>query len=129
MELTVFNRTNTRSVYSGKSTLNVSIHGGIFSLSQTATKELGLKEGDRVLIAQQKDNQKKWFLGKAQSTNDSAFELLNEKDRLLFRCSFLSKVIVAAFKEETTVRFLITTDTEKNDSGTFNALIPIQKNL
>lgn len=128
MELIIFNRLNVTTSRNIQRTINVSSYGGIFYFSKTVVEEYEFKAGDKLLIAQQKDNPKIWFFIKAEQSDETAFELKDDAGRMVFRCAGLARAILSKFGNVKSLNFLVEKESTVIDEKEYVKLIPIIPN-
>lgn len=128
MELIIYNRLNTMSARTIKRAISVSLGGGVFYFPKPIVSEFKFKEGDKVLIAQQKGNLKNWFFVKADQSDESAFELKEDAGRMVFRCTSLARTILTQFENYKSLTFLVEKEPTEIGDKAFMKLIPVIPN-
>lgn len=128
MELILFSRLNTTTTRNIQKTINVYIYGGVIYFSKPVVKDLKLKAGDRMLVAQQKDNTKNWLITKVDQSDETAFELKGYQGILLFRCTNLARTILSKFGNPKSMRFLVEKEPVEINGAQYIKLIPVIPN-
>jgi len=128
MELIIFSRLNTTATRNIQKTINVSIYGGIIYFSKSVVKDMKLKPGNRILVAQQKDNAKNWLVRKADQSDETAFELKDDQGTLLFRCTNLARNILSKFGNPKSMKFLVEKEPVEIGGAQYVKLIPLIPN-
>lgn len=128
MELIIYSRLNTTTTRNIQKTINVTIYGGIIYFSKPVVKDLKLKAGDRMLVAQQKDNAKNWLITKADQSDEAAFELKDDQGTMLFRCTNLARTILSKFGNPKSMKFLVEKESIEVDGAQYIKLIPVIPN-
>lgn len=103
MKLKVFNQHNSKAAKSGERKIHFSKKSGLIGISKTATEELGIKEGDKLLLAQDEENPCDWFL--AKTTDDEGFALRLKSGSSAFNCSSLVSRVLDSLKIEQSAGF------------------------
>lgn len=127
MKLKIYNRQNTSAIRTGQNTVSISMTGGIFTFSKTASRKLKLNPGDKVVFGQQENNIRNWFFALASKSDSDAFELSDNEGCLLFRCAGLARNVLTSFKENKSIRLFISDDVNEVDGLSFYQLIPVLK--
>lgn len=122
MALIIYNRSNTNSLSrSTGRTIHVSKSGATISFG----KELGLKEGQRVIVAKDED-QPKWYFAIVTENETEAFTLRRESNGLIqFRCLFLSRLILESLKSNVSLKFLVSKEPVSIDGTAYYTMIPV----
>lgn len=128
MELIIYSKLNTVSTRNVLKTINVSIYGGIIYFSKPVVKELKLEIGDKILVAQQKDNEKNWLIRKADLSDETAFELKDDQGTMLFRCTNLARTILSKFGSPNSMKFLVEKEPVLIGGAKYTKLIPVIPN-
>lgn len=129
MELIIYNKVNTGTQIEGKRSINMNLSNGNVSFSKAALNEMDLQPFDKVIFAQDGKNKKNWFVAKADNADENAFSLSEvgkNKDTktTLFRSKGLIRKLLAEFKQEKNISFLISKEYKEVEGTKFYQLIP-----
>ena len=96
MALKIFNTLNaSKSMRGGASTITLSANSAS-TISAAAVANIGLKSGDKISIAQDEDDERKWYIFKDPKNGFELREQLNVKT-LLFNSSATGKAACAIY--------------------------------
>lgn len=121
MKLIIYNIENSKADRSGERLCRVNRKTGVFTFSSELVKCLGLKTGDRVIVANDQEDKKGWYICK---TNSEAGFVITGKDKaLLIRNSFVAGLLLGSVKIEKSASFLVAKEPVVIDGETYYQLI------
>lgn len=115
MKLIIYNIENARSGNNGERTFRINKETGLITLSREAARQYNLKEGDRIMFANDEENKKSWFFCK--TTDEAGFLLKNNKGVFQFRNTFVADMLLSSLKIGKSAVFFIEKEPE-NMGGT-----------
>ena len=107
MKLLIYNKENSLSTSSRarERSIGLSRNNGMIYLSKVLATEIGLSDEDKIVLANDEDDKKVWYLCK---TNDElGFSFRNDKGGIRFVNKFLVNKILNGLKIETNATFLV----------------------
>ena len=128
MELVIYNRLNTVSNRIGERMVFVSQTAGTITLSAQLGKDMNLKKGDQIIMAQEKNSPKVWFLACAKPADELAFVVKEIGKRLGINSNELTKRITDSFKKTESLKFLASKTPVNIDGVSYIQLLPILNN-
>lgn len=105
MKLKIYNEENVKTSRPGERTIRINKKAGLISFSKTATEEYSLNDGDRIILAQDEENEKRWFF--AKSTDKSSFKLRVHNGAASFNNSCIARAILSSLKLDRNAGFLL----------------------
>lgn len=121
MKLIIYSKENARSGKIGERTCRVNKETGLITLSREAVKQYELREGDRILLANDEENKKDWFFCK--TTDETGFALKDNKGTFQFRNAFLAELLLNSLKIAKSAVFFIEKEPEVVDGTDFYPLM------
>lgn len=105
MKLIIYNIENSKADRSGERLCRVNRKTGVITFSGEMVKCLELKTGDRIIVANDQEDKKGWYICK---TNSEAGFVVTGKDKaLLIRNSFVAGLLLSSVKIEKSASFLV----------------------
>lgn len=121
MKLIIYNIENSKADRSGERLCRVNRKTGVFTFSCELVKCLELKTGDRVIVANDQEDKKGWYICK---TNSEAGFVITGKDKaLLIRNSFVAGLLLGSVKIEKSASFLVSKEPVVIDGEKYYQLI------
>ena len=124
MKLVIYNRENCRVMSEervGKKSIRFSRDTGSIYLSTKLTKDLNIKSGDRLELANDESNAKEWYLRK--TTEEQGFPLQINKSGSRIISKFVCKTVLNTVKIKESATFLVSKEPVKTEQGTFYKII------
>lgn len=115
MKLKIFNQHNSKAIKSGEQTIHFGKKSGLIGISKSATEFLGLKEGDRLLFAQDEESPEDWFF--TVTKEKAGFELRFKNGSAAFNCSSLVIRVLDSLKIKTSAGFYFNKSAQKIDKS------------
>lgn len=131
MKLFIYNKENsiTTTAKCGNRTVRINRSNGVIYLSRMLANSLSFRSGEKLIIANDEDNPKDWYLGK---TNDgNGFDLKNDKGGVRFINKYLALKILDSAKVEANSTFLVAKEPINSDGLLFYKIIissPVNRN-
>lgn len=107
MKLFIYNKENSiaTTAKGGNRTVRINRSNGVIYLSRMLAKSLSFRGGEKMIIANDEDNPKDWYLGK--TNNENGFDLRDDKGGVRFINKCLALKILDSAKVEANSTFLV----------------------
>ncbi len=105
MKLIIYNIENSKANRTSERLCRVNRGTGVFTFSGELVKCLGLKTGDRVIVANDQEDKKGWYICKTNS--EGGFVVTGKDKALLIRNSFVAGLLLSSVKIEKSASFLV----------------------
>jgi hypothetical protein len=105
MKLIIYNIENSKANRTCERLCRVNRGTGVFTFSGELVKCLGLKTGDRVIVANDQEDKKGWYICKTD--NEAGFVVTGKDKALLIRNSFVAGLLLSSIKIEKSASFLV----------------------
>lgn len=129
MELKEFDLSNCKAVRTGVSSVRIN-KPGTFSFSRRASEILGLKEGERIKILQDKQREKDWYIMKTDSEDGFMVRRTNKNNKNPSAWSFIianayiaNLILKSISSQEKSVGFKIAEERTKENGIELYAII------
>lgn len=123
MKLLIYNKGNSLSTTArvGERSIGLSRSNGMIYLSKVLATEIGLSDDDKIILANDEEDKKGWYLCK---TNDElGFSFKNDKGGFRIINKFLVNKILNSLKIDTSATFLVGKDPLEVDDLRFYRII------
>lgn len=121
MKLIIYNIENSNANRTDERLCRVNRGTGVFSFSGELVKCLGLKNGDRIIVANDQEDKKGWYIRKTDSK--SGFVITGKDKALLIRNSFVAGLLLSSIKIEKSASFLVAKEPVVIDGEKYYQLI------
>ena len=105
MKLIIYNIENSKANRPGERLCRVNRGTGVFTFSGELVKCMELKTGDRVIVANDQEDKKGWYICK--TNNEGGFVVTGKDKALLIRNSFVAGLLLGSIKVEKSASFLV----------------------
>lgn len=105
MKLIIYNIENSKANRPGERLCRVNRGTGVFTFSGELVKCMELKTGDRVIVANDQEDKKGWYICKTNS--EDGFVVTGKDKALLIRNSFVAGLLLGSIKVEKSASFLV----------------------
>lgn len=105
MKLIIYNIENSKATRSGERLCRVNRQTGVFTFSGEMAKCLELKAGDHIIVANDQEDKKGWYICK--TNNEGGFIVTGKEKMLLIRNSFVAGLLLNSLKIEKSASFLV----------------------
>lgn len=105
MKLIIYNIENSKISRPGERICRVNRGTGVFTFSGELAKCMELKTGDRVIVANDQEDKKGWYICKTNS--EGGFVVTGKDKALLIRNSLVAGLLLGSIKVEKSAGFLV----------------------
>lgn len=123
MKLVVYNKMNALPLgqKSKERTIRFNQSNGVIYISRFLAKEMELKDGDKIIFANDEESKKDWFIGK---TNDEyGFVLHSSKAGVRVQSKFICNSVLNATKTDCNATFLVAKEATEYNGNKFFKII------
>lgn len=121
MKLIIYNIENSKTDRSGERLCRVNRKTGVITFSSEMVKCLELKAGDRILVANDQEDKKGWYICKTD--NEAGFIVTGKDKTLLIRNTFVAGLLLSSVKIEKSASFLVAKEPVQNEGENYYQLM------
>lgn len=121
MKLIIYNIENSKTDRSGERLCRVNRKTGVITFSSEMVKCLELKAGDRILVANDQEDKKGWYICK--TANEAGFIVTGKDKTLLIRNTFVAGLLLNSVKIEKSASFLVAKEPVQNEGENYYQLM------
>lgn len=121
MKLIIYNVENSKTDRSGERLCRVNRKTGVITFSSEMVKCLELKAGDRILVANDQEDKKGWYICKTD--NEAGFIVTGKDKTLLIRNTFVAGLLLSSVKIEKSASFLVAKEPVQNEGENYYQLM------
>lgn len=121
MKLIIYNVENSKTDRSGERLCRVNRKTGVITFSSEMVKCLELKAGDRILVANDQEDKKGWYICKTD--NEAGFIVTGKDKTLLIRNTFVAGLLLNSVKIEKSASFLVAKEPVQNEGENYYQLM------
>lgn len=121
MKLIIYNIENSKADRSGERLCRVNRKTGVITFSGEMVKCLKLKAGDLIIVANDQEDKKGWYICKTES--EGGFIVTGKDKTLLIRNSYVAGLLLGSIKIERSASFLVAKEPVEIDGEKYYQLI------